>query len=125
MTLCGAADCEAEGDYMEFGIDELISIGGGIFGFVGGTSVIAGLLLRRFDRLEKKLDRRERDRVTESVIRDELIAACGSLSEANAKGLQAVTTQEACKDELEQLREKRAKYDEFMRTKSAEYLHYN
>ena len=110
---------------MEFGIDELISIGGGIFGFVGGTSVIAGLLLRRFDRLEKKLDRRERDRVTESVIRDEFIAACGSLSEANAKGLQAVTTQDACKDELERLREKRAKYDEFMRTKSAEYLHYN
>lgn len=113
------------GDHMEFGIDELISIAGGIFGFIGGTSIVAGLLLRRFDRLEKKLDRREQDRVTESVIRDELIAACGSLGEANAKGLQAVTTPDACRAELERLQSKRAEYEEFMRKKSAEYLHYN
>ena len=29
-----------------------------VFGFIGGASIVAGIILRRIDRFEKKLDKR-------------------------------------------------------------------
>lgn len=92
-------------------------------GFIGLGSVISGLILRRFDRLEKKLDRREKDLIRESVIEGEALNACAKLGEANTLALRAITSDELYENELENLRHSINALDTFMREKSAEYLH--
>ena len=96
----------------------------GLFGFLGGTSLVSGLLLRRFDRFEKKLDRREADRVEESIRREEVMLAMGRLCEANTSAVRILTgCGETCLPEQEAYREANQKFEHFLREKSAQYLH--
>ncbi len=94
-----------------------------LIGFLGASGLVSGLVLRRIDRLEKKLDAHEQDRVEENVMRVEALTAAGRLSEANTLALRAITSEEACEAELTAHREASTKLDRFMREKSAVYLH--
>jgi len=55
-----------------------------LFGFIGGTSIISGIILRRFAMLETKLDEQEKARIEESVITFTMLKAIGHLAEATA-----------------------------------------
>lgn len=94
-----------------------------VFGFIGGASVVAGIILRRIDRFEKKLDKREQDRIRESMITVELLMSCADISAENTAQLRKLGDQTCCKDELEALKASKEHLDEFIRAKSAEYLH--
>lgn len=96
-----------------------------ICSIIGTSSIISGLVLRRIDRLERQLDRRESDRVDENIARGDLLHAAGRLAEANTLALRVVTTDEACASELCEYRRAADKLEHFMREKSAEYLHAN
>ena len=92
---------------------------------IGSSGLISALILRRIDRLERKLDARENDRVEENIVRGEAIIAAGCLAEANTLAIRAVTSEEACKAELDAHRHAAARMEQFTRSKSAEYLHAN
>ena len=94
-----------------------------VCGVVGTSSIISGLILRRIDKLERLLERRESDRVSENVARGELLHAAGKLAEANTVALRVITSEDACKSELDEYRNAADKLEHFMREKSAEYLH--
>ena len=94
-----------------------------ICGVVGTSSIISGLVLRRIDRLEKMLERRDADRVEENVVRGEVIEKAGKLARANTFALRAVTSEEVCSHELREFCLAHERMEKFMREKSAEYLH--
>lgn len=94
-----------------------------VFGFIGGASIVAGIVLRRIDRFEKKLDKREQDRIRENMIAVELLTGCADLSSENTAQLRKLSGKTCCKDELEAVKASREHLDEFIREKSAEYLH--
>lgn len=93
--------------------------------FIGASGMISGLVLRRIDRLEKKLDAREADRVEENIVRGDAIITAGKLSEANTLALRVVTGEEACEAELAAHRAAAERMEHFMRSKSAQFLHAN
>jgi len=47
------------------GVSEIQGAVAAVLSFIGGTGIISGLLLRRLDKLEKKLDSQEDARVEE------------------------------------------------------------
>ena len=94
-----------------------------VLGIIGASSVISGVILRRIDRLERGLERRERDLVEENLARGEVIHCAGRLAEANTVALRAVTSEEVCETELAALRRASDKLEHFTREKSAVYLH--
>ncbi len=102
------------------GIGEIITF---VCGIIGTSSIISGLVLRRIDKLERLLERRESDRVNENIARGDLIHASGKLAEANTLAIRAITSDEACYSELIEYRSAADKLEHFMREKSAEYLH--
>ncbi|MBQ8249741.1 MAG: hypothetical protein IJY93_07685 [Clostridia bacterium] len=102
------------------GIGEIITL---VCSIVGTSSIISGLILRRIDKLEGLLERRESDRVNENIARGDLIHASGKLAEANTLAIRAITSEEACLSELIEYRSAADKLEHFMREKSAEYLH--
>ena len=93
--------------------------------FVGASGIISGLVLRRIDRLERKLDAREADRVEENIVRGDAIITAGKLSEANTLAIRLVTTEEACEAELAAHRAAADRLEHFTRSKSAQFLHAN
>ncbi len=105
--------------------DSIITLLASVSSFIGASGIISGLILRRIDKLERKLDAREADRVEENIVRGEALIAAGKLSEANTLAIQCVTTEEACKNELKAHRAAADRLEHFMRSKSAEYLHSN
>lgn len=104
-------------------VSELVNAGVRLFGLLGGASIIAGIILRRFDQFEKKLDKREKDRVQENVVTLDLLTNCANLTEANLEKLRELSDPDACEPELSKLRESKEQMYNFVRTKSAEYLH--
>ena len=94
-----------------------------VLGVIGTSSIISGLVLRRIDRLEKMLERRDNDRVEENVMRGEVIDRAGKLAEANTVALRVVTSDDVCLSELLDYRKAHDRLEKFMREKSAEYLH--
>lgn len=105
------------------GIVEIFSFAGSVLGFIGGSAIISGLILRRIDKFEKKLDRRESDRIKENLMRSELLLACDRLCEANTEELRKLMSEDICETELCEAREARSRLEAFIRAKSAEYLH--
>ena len=105
--------------------EELFSALSGIAGFLGASGIVSTLITRRIDKLEKKLDAREADRVEENLIRGESLIAVGKLAEADTLALQAITCDEVCARELSDHRKTSEKLEHFMRSKIAEYLHSN
>ncbi len=102
------------------GIGEIITF---VCSVIGASSIISGLILRRIDKLERMLERRENDRVDENIALGDLIHASGKLAEANTLAIRAITSEEACQTELVEYRAAADKLEHFMREKSAEYLH--
>ncbi len=94
-----------------------------LLGVVGASSIISGLVLKRIDKLERKLERRETDRVEENLARGELLHAAGRLAEANTVALRVITSDDVCKSELDEYRRAADTLEHFTREKSAEYLH--
>ncbi len=102
---------------------EILTILTTVFGLVGGASIISGILLRRIDKLEKKLDLREQDRVDEAVLTGQLLTSCERLTEANTDALRVLSGEELCEAELSSMRAARERLESFVVKKSAEYLH--
>lgn len=94
-----------------------------ISGILGTSSIIGTLILKRIDKLEKMLDKRENDRVQENIARGEALQALGVLTEANTTAIRTVTSEEACAFELSGYRKAAKELEHFMREKAAEYLH--
>lgn len=94
-------------------------------GFIGGSGLIGSLILRRIDRLERMLDRRESDRVEENIVRGEVIHTSARLCAANTVALRAVTSDEVCSPEFSAHAIAMDRLEHFLREKSAEYLHAN
>lgn len=94
-----------------------------VCGIVGSSSIISGLVLRRIDKLERMLETRDADRVEENVVRGEVIEKTGKLAEASAVALRVITTDEVCHTELRDYRKAAGRLEDFVRKKSAEYLH--
>jgi len=81
--------------------------------------------MKRIDRLEKLLDKREGDRVEENVLRGEVLSTTARLSEANTEAIRAVTSDEVCESALTEQKRAMDKLERFLLKKSAEYLHAN
>ena len=93
--------------------------------FIGASGIISRLISRRIDKLEKKLDAREADRIEENLVRGEALIATGRLAEADALALRVLASDEVCERELAEHRRAHEKLEHFMRSKTAEYLHSN
>ena len=94
-------------------------------GIIGTSSIISTLILKRIDKLEKMLDKRENDRIQENVVRGEALHAVGRLTESNTVALRAITSDEVCYLELADYRKAADNLERFTREKTAEYLHAN
>ena len=53
-------------------------------GLLGGTGIVGALIMRRLDKMGKKLDERERAQIEESIVIITGIKAIGHLAEATA-----------------------------------------
>lgn len=95
------------------------------FSFIGASTIISGLVLKRIDKLEKILERRENDRVEENIVRGEVIHTSAKLSEANTVALRVTVGEDVCAAELNEHRIAMDNLNHFLRKKSAEYLHAN
>ena len=94
-------------------------------GIIGTSSIISALILKRIDKLEKMLDKREDDRIRENIVRGETLHAVGQLAQSNTVALRAITSDEVCSLELSNYREAADNLERFIREKTAEYLHAN
>ena len=92
-------------------------------GILGTSSIITTLILKRIDKLEKMLDKREDDRVQENIARGEALHTLGRLSVANTVAIRNITSEDSCALELSDYRKAAEVLEHFMREKTAEYLH--
>jgi len=93
------------------------------FGFIGGAGVISGLLLRRFDKMEKKLDSQEQSRIEESYVIITGIKAIGHLAEATAIAQRDGKTNGEMKTAIEYYHESRNSLNAYLVKKAAIYTH--
>ena len=106
-------------------MEELWSILQAVLSLAGASGLVSTLIVRRIDRLERKLDARENDRVEENVVRGEVLSTVGRLSEANTRALDRLSGEPCCPSELAAHREAVSRLERFVRSKSAKYLHAN
>ena len=104
---------------------DIAEIIGQLAGALGSSGIIAAIVMKRIDKLERMLDKREGDRVEENLLRGEVLRTTSKLTEANTAALRTVTTEEACRHELSEHRIASERLEKFLRKKSAEYLHAN
>ncbi len=91
-------------------------------GIVGTSSIISGIVLGRINKLENNLERREKDKVAESVARGDLLRACGNLAEANTSAIRVLSFEDACETELKNYKDASEALEHFNRVKFAEYI---
>lgn len=58
-----------------------------LLGFIGFSGIVSGLVLRRIDKMDKKMDKQSEAKKQENVIIISGLKAIGHLSEANAIAL--------------------------------------
>lgn len=104
-------------------INEIGSIIAALFGFAGGASIISGLILRRFDKMEKKLDKQEEARIDESVIIISGLKAIGHLSEATAIAQRDGHTNGEMKTAMEYYKDSKDELNDYLLRRSAERTH--
>lgn len=102
------------------GLNEVVM---GIFGFVGGASVISGIILKKFDKMEKKLDRQAEARVNESIVIISGLKAIGHLAEATAISQRDGKTNGEMKKAMEYYTESRDELNDYLLRQSAERNH--
>lgn len=89
---------------------------------VGTSSIISGLVLRRINRLERTMEKRERDRAEEYIAHGDLLHACGQLTEANTKAIRVLSFEDACDTELQRYLGAAEAFEHLTRAKFAEYI---
>lgn len=93
------------------------------FGFIGGAGVVGGLILRRFDKLDKKLDKQEEARIDESIVIISGLKAIGHLSEATAMAQKRGHTNGETETALAYYKESKDELNDYLLRRSAERTH--
>lgn len=94
-----------------------------VFSFIGGAGIISGILLRKFDKMEKKLDRQADARVKESIVIISGLKAIGHLAEATAIAQRDGKTNGEMKKAMEYYTESRDELNDYLLRQSAERNH--
>ena len=94
-----------------------------IFGFVGGAGIISGIVLRKIDKMNKKIDGQTEARVEESVVIISGIQAIGHLAEATAVAQRDGHTNGGMKTALEYYAESKDKMNGYLMRRAAERTH--
>ncbi len=89
---------------------------------VGTSSIISGVVLGRINKLERAMEKRDRDKADEYIAHGDLLHACGKLAEANTAAIRVLSYDEACETELAQYIEKSEAFEHLTRAKLAEYV---
>ncbi len=89
---------------------------------VGTSSIISGLVLKRINRLESAMEKRDRDRADEYIAHGDLLRACGKLTEANTEAIRVLSSEDACETELQRYLCTAEAFEHLTRAKFAEYI---
>ena len=93
------------------------------FGFIGGAGIISGIVLRKIDKVNKKLDEQTDARVEESVVIISGIQAIGRLAEAAAVAQRDGHTNGTMGTALEYYTESKDKMNNYLMRRAAERTH--
>lgn len=93
------------------------------FSFLGGAGVVSGVFLRRFDRMEKKMDKQEEARIEESVVIVTGIRAIGHLSEATAIAQKQGHANGETETAMKHYREANDELNDYLLRRAAERTH--
>ena len=93
------------------------------FSFIGGAGVMGGLILRRFDKLDKKLDKQEDARIDESIVILSGLKAIGHLAEATAMAQKRGHTNGETETALTYYKNSKDKLNDYLLYRSAERTH--
>lgn len=118
------AKIQSEGKSMKGGTYvSILEIIFSLCGIVGTSSIISGLVLGRIGKLERSLEKRDKDKVEENIARVDLLHACGNLAKANTAAIRVFTSaEEACETELTRYKEAEEAFEHLYRAKFAEYV---
>lgn len=94
-----------------------------VFSFLGGAGIVSGVFLRRFDRMEKKLDKQEEARIEESIVIVTGIRAIGHLSEATAMAQKNGKTNGEMETAMHYYKDSRDKLNNYLLHRAAERTH--
>jgi hypothetical protein len=94
-----------------------------VFSFVGGAGVVGGLILRRFDKIDRKLDKQEEARVDESIVIISGLRAIGHLSEATAMAQKRGHTNGETETALAYYQKSKDELNNYLLRRSAERTH--
>lgn len=104
-------------------MEQTISIVLTLFGALGGTAILSGLIMRKVDKMAKKLDTQETARIEESVVIISGIKAIGHLAEATAIAQRDGKTNGVMQDALIYYKESRDGLNDYLVLRSAERTH--
>ena len=94
-----------------------------VFGMCGGAGIISGLLLRKMDRMNKKLDDQASARIEESITIIKGLKAIGHLSEATAVAQRDGRINGEMEMAMEYYHESRDNLNDFLTRRCAERTH--
>lgn len=89
---------------------------------IGTSSIISGLVLGRIGKLERAMEKRDRDRADEYIAHGDLLHACGKLAEANTAAIRVLSSEDACETELQRYLTAVDTAEHMTRAKFAEYI---
>ena len=101
---------------------DIIEIILSICSVVGTSSIISGLVLGRINRLERSMEKRDRDRADEYIAHGDLLHACGKLAEANTAAIRVLSFEDACETELRRYQTAAEAAEHLTRAKFTEYI---
>lgn len=93
------------------------------FSFLGGAGIVSGIVLRRIDGMNKKLDRQEEARIDESVLTISGLRAIGHLAEATAIAQRDGHTNGEMKTALEYYKDSKDELNDYLLRRAAERTH--
>ena len=94
-----------------------------IFGFIGGAGIISGIVLRKFDKVNKKIDGQTKARVEESIVIISGIQAIGHLAEATAVAQRDGHTNGEMETALKYYADSKDKTNNYIMRRAAERTH--
>ncbi|MEA5057788.1 MAG: hypothetical protein VB047_09565 [Anaerotignum propionicum] len=93
------------------------------FGFIGGAGIVSGIVLRRIDKMNAKLDAQTGARVEESIVIVSGIKAIGHLAEATAIAQRDGHTNGEMKTAMEYYTESKDELNNYLLRRAAERTH--
>jgi hypothetical protein len=94
-----------------------------IFGAIGGAGIISGIVLRKIDKVNKKLDGQKEARIEESVVIISGIKAIGHLAEATAIAQRNGHTNGEMETALKYYAKSKDEMNNFLMRRAAERTH--